>query len=237
MKRVAIVGCGPSAVNYMPMADAYGDRSKRYNEVWCINSMGSVLACDRIFHMDDLKVQELRAKADPEGKIGPMLEFFKRTKLPVITSRAYPDYPTSQAFALDDVVSKFGVFHFTSTPAYAVAQAVFEEFDEMSLYGMDYTWDNCNLAEEGRACIEFWLGFAIARGCIPTIAAGSTLMSTNHPVQRRLYGYDSQDLLQIAAKDGRIQFAWQDKEVLPTAEEMEARYDKTKLLDGVAPAA
>jgi hypothetical protein len=52
-----------------------------------------------------------------------------------------------------------------------------------------------------------------------------------------LYGYDSQDLLQIASKDGRIIFDWQDKEVLPTAEEMEARYDKNRPLDGVAPAA
>jgi hypothetical protein len=237
MKRVAIVGCGPSAVNYMPMADAYGDRSKRYNEVWTINSMASVLACDRVFHMDDLKVQEIRAAADPEGKLGPMLEFLKRTNLPIYTSREYSDYPTAKAFPLEDVVSKFGVFHFTSTPAYAVALAIYEEFNEISLYGMDYTWDNCNLAEEGRACLEFWLGFGIARGIIPNIADGSTLMATNHPIQRRLYGYDSQDLLQIASKDGRIIFDWQDKEVLPTAEEMEARYDKSRPLDGVSPAA
>jgi hypothetical protein len=216
------------------MADAYGDKAERYDEVWTINSMGSVLQCDRIFHMDDLRVQELRAEADPEGKIGPMLKYFKKTSTPVYTSRAYPDYPTTVAFPLEDVVSKLGTFYFTSTPAYAVALAIYEGWEEISLYGMDYTWPNSEMAEEGRGCVEYWLGQAMARGIVPYLGSSSTLLSMYKEPQQRLYGYDSQKLTQIATENGRIKFTWEDAP-LPTAEAMEKRYDKLKPLDGVGP--
>lgn len=229
-KRLVIVGCGPSSLDYLPMADAFGDKSRRYDEVWTINSMASVLQCDRIFHMDDLRVQELRARADPDGKIGPMIDYFKRTSIPVYTSRAYPEYPTTIDFPLNDVVSKLGTFYFTSTPAYAIALAIYEGWEEINLFGMDYTWPNSEQAEEGRGCAEFWLGQAMARGIVLCLGSSSTLLSMRKEPQDRLYGYDSQRLTQIVAENGKIRFDWEDKE-LPSADEMEKRYDKLKPLD------
>jgi hypothetical protein len=32
-----------------------------------------VLVCDRVFHMDDIAVQEIRAAANPDGNIAAML--------------------------------------------------------------------------------------------------------------------------------------------------------------------
>ena len=115
----------------------------------------------------------------------------------------------------------------------SVALAIYEGWEEISLYGMDYTWPNSELAEEGRGCVEYWLGQAMARGIAICIGSSSTLMSIYKEPQKRLYGYDSRKLTQIASDNGRISFQWEDKE-LPSAEEMEKRYDKLTPLEGVA---
>ena len=61
--HVAIVGMGPSAESFMDTAKRLGGRSAFCDQVWAINGLGDVLACDMVFHMDDVRVQEIRAKA------------------------------------------------------------------------------------------------------------------------------------------------------------------------------
>lgn len=226
-KRLAILGCGPSSLDYFPMAECMGDRAAKYDAVWAVNSFGSVAQCDMIFHMDDLKVQEIRAAGTTEWspKLATMLGYFKKTNIPIMTSRAYPEYPTSQAFPLDAIVNKMGTFYFTSTPAYAVAYGLYQGFKEISLFGMDYTWPNSSQAEEGRACIEFWIGMGMAHKVVFNIAQSSTLMCTREPLQHKLYGYDSQELVRIVGEDNKVKLEFKDKEVLPTAEEMRAKYN------------
>jgi uncharacterized membrane protein YecN with MAPEG domain len=40
---------------------AMGGRHKFCDETWVINAFGDILACDRVFHMDDVRIQEIRA--------------------------------------------------------------------------------------------------------------------------------------------------------------------------------
>src|SRR6185312_12637833 len=94
-------------------------------EVWGINAVASVLRCDRAFHMDDVRIQEVRAKANPDGPIRQMLEWLKTAPGPIYTSRAHPDYPGLVDFPLEAVLNATGGFpYFNSTPAYAIALAI-----------------------------------------------------------------------------------------------------------------
>lgn len=228
MTRIAIVALGPSSLDYITAAESYGDKSKAFDEVWTVNSYASVLKSDLVFHMDDLKVQEVRAAANPDGKIAAMLGALKNSDVPVMTSRAYADYPAAVAYPLEAVINKLGAMYFTSTPAYALALALYRDAKEISLYGLDYTWPNAHEAEEGRAACEFWIGQGMARGVVYHIAKSSTLMASREAPQHRLYGYDSQEFLGLRADGNVIRVDFKDRSHLPTADEMEARYDHSR---------
>ena len=49
------------------------------------------------------------------------------------------------------------------------------------------------MAESGRACTEFWLSAAIARGMKVDVALSSALLDTDVPIEEKLYGYHRLD--------------------------------------------
>jgi hypothetical protein len=161
--HVAILGMGPSLAQYMAIVRGLCGRSAYCDEVWAINGLGDVFQCDRIFHMDDVRIQEIRAAAAPESNIANMLRWLKKHPGPVMTSRAHPDYPGLVEFPLEDVINDLGFAYLNNTAAYAVAYAIHLGVKKISLYGCDFTYANAHDAEKGRACVEYWLGFAKAR--------------------------------------------------------------------------
>lgn len=223
-EHVAIVGLGPSSAQYVSVTRALGGRHRYCDETWVINAYGDVLAHDRVFHMDDVRIQEIRAKAAPESNIAAMLQWLKTHPGPVITSRAHPDYPGLIEFPLEEVLNAFPQCYFNSTAAYAVAYAVWLGVKKISLWGMDFTYPDAHDAEKGRACVEFWLGVAAERGIQIAMPKTTTLMDALHTQAERFYGYDTQDLA-FARDGGRIKVAKADRKQLPSAEEIEDRYD------------
>src|SRR3990167_2274084 len=123
--RAAIVALGQSGIEFVREAEALGGRQQIADEVWAINGYGDVIQCDRIFHMDDVRIQEARAAAGNK-KIGRMLAWMKQHPGPIITSRAHPDYPGLVAFPLEAVINSVahGRAYFNGTVAYAVALAI-----------------------------------------------------------------------------------------------------------------
>jgi hypothetical protein len=226
---VAIVAMGPSHRSYTGLASIYGDRARLADEVWAINAMGTVIQHDLLFHMDDCKVQEARAKADPDGNVAGMVKWL-RGHPKFITSRVYDDYPGALAYPLQEVVDAFGHAYFNSTVAYAMAYALHKGFSRIELYGCDYSYPDAHRAEKGRACLEFWIGLAVARGIQVVIAADSTLMDSNAPLCERLYGYDAYNL-QLVYKEGRAApiVDWCLREKLPSVDEIERRYRNEKV--------
>ena len=92
MAKIAIVALGVSADRYFRVAEMSGNTSFLFDEVWVINGFGHVFACDRVFHMDDVRVQALRAKAGNK-KVANLLEWLRVTKIPVVTSRVLAKEP------------------------------------------------------------------------------------------------------------------------------------------------
>lgn len=225
--KIAIVGLGPTWIEYVNATEARG--GTKYDQVWTVNSGGGVIKSDLVFHMDDLKVQEKRAEAGNE-KIGNMLKWMKDGQVPIMTSTLYPTYPSAIEFPLERVIQKWGVAYFNSTPAYALAYAAMLGAKEIALYGMDYNWAGASEVEPGRACLEFWCGLLMAHGIQIKVPQGTTLLDQNKP--HSFYGYDGRKVLMHPDENGKLKFEFGEIDVsdLPSAEEMERRYDHGSLL-------
>lgn len=230
--HVSIVGLGPSCAAFFELAKGLGGASAYCDEVWGINAIGDVLRCDRIFHMDDLKVQEARAKERPGSNIAAMVKWLKTHPGPVYTSIPRDGYPGLVPFPLEEVLnaghdSNGGAPYFNSTAAYAVAYAVHIGVKRISLFGIDYTLPNAHKAEQGRACVEFWLGIAAARGIAITVPEQSSLLDACAPEAERLYGYDCADVFLDPREDGGVKVRMVEK-TPPAAAEIERRYDHSR---------
>lgn len=227
-KHVAILGLGPSLDQYLEITKRLGGRSRFCDETWAINALGNVFDCDLIFHMDDVRIQQVRAEAAPASNIAAMLHWLKTSRVPVVTSRAHPDYPALVEFPLEDVLNHLGHDYFNSTAAYAVAFAIHAGATKISLFGMDYTYPNAHDAEKGRACVEFWLGQAHARGIRINLPKTTTLMDSMYPRAARLYGYDCVDIAFQSQESGCVKLQFTNKTTLPTAAEIERNYDHSR---------
>lgn len=227
-EHVAILGLGPSLEQYVNIVKRLGGKHAFCDETWGINATGGVLQCDRVFHMDDVRIQEIRAKAEPDSNIARMLEWIKVHPGPIVTSRAHPDYPGLVEFPLEAVLNKFQAAYFNSTAAYAVAYAIWLGVKKISLFGVDFTYANSHDAEKGRACVEFWLGIASANGVRLSISKSSSLLDAITTPAEKFYGYDTVDVEIEVRPDGSAKVGFKEKAVLPTAEEIEARYDHSR---------
>jgi hypothetical protein len=226
--HVVILGLGPSLESYLDLVKRLGGRHRFADEVWAINALGDIVQCDRVFHMDDVRIQEVRAAARPESNIAVMLKWLRTHPGPIYTSRAHPDYPGLVEFPLEAVINSSGIAYFNNTAAYAVAFAVHIGVKKISMYGCDYTYPNAHDAEKGRACTEFHLGIAKARGIRIGLTDKTSLMDAMSDEQERLYGYDTLDLGFTGGDDDPVRVTFTPRETLPTADEIEARYDHSK---------
>lgn len=222
-KRVALVALGPSNLHYIQEVDSLGDRHAKYDETWTVNTFCNVIQSDRLFHMDNIAVQRLRAKAGNK-KVEGMLRAMKDYKGPIITSILDEEYPQCVQYPLFEIVGKYQSLYFNNTVAYAVAYALYIGVEALTVFGVDFTWPDIHKAESGRGCVEYWLGRCEHAGMKVAVCTQSTLKdarlwdSENIPI----YGYDGYRL-RMFMKDGKpaLQFS---EASLPTAEEMEKRY-------------
>jgi hypothetical protein len=161
-----------------------------------------------------------------------MVAWLRKHPGPIYTSIVREGYPGLVPFPLQEVLnrkhdSNGGAPYFNSTAAYAVAYAVHIGVKRLSLFGLDYTLPNVHRAEKGRACVEFWLGIAAARGMEITIPETSSLMDACATDRDRLYGYDCVDVHFHDRADGGVDLSFTDRET-PSAAEIEARYDHSR---------
>lgn len=228
LDHVAILGLGPSLESYVDIVKRMGRRGAFCDEVWGINAVGDVIHCDRIFHMDDVRIQEIRAAALPKSNIAEMLKWIRTHPGPIYTSRVHDDYPGLVPYPLEAVLNSCGVGYFNSTAAYAVAFAVHLQVKKITLFGCDFTYPNAHDAEKGRACVEFHLGIAKARGIAIGLPDRTTLMDGIATREDRYYGYDTLEIGCDGDRAGEFRLSFTPRETLPTAAEIENNYDHSK---------
>jgi len=230
--HVSIVGLGPTSAAYVDYCKRLGDRRRFCDETWVINGLGPILDHDLMFHMDDVRIQAIRAAADPGGTIAHMLEWMKTHHRPIVTSIAHRDFPALVEFPLEEVINEFRYGYFNSTAAYAVAYAIHKNVSQISVWGMDFTYPDAHDAEKGRACVEYWLGVATQRGIHIAMPQQTSLMDSMYTHAQRFYGYDCVDL-DFRLQDGRFSIAMKEKEDFPTDAAIEEAYRHDKHPNGM----
>jgi len=136
--------------------------------------------------MDDLKLR--MPEWDPD-----LPERLKRYEGRIITSRAYPEWPTSEAFPLKDVAGHFGLplgISFYSTVDYMIAHAIYEGFGLIDLYGVDCVQPRRD--ERERVSIAGWIKVAQMEGIRVIAQSGSFFKwytDTGTCYEHGLYGY------------------------------------------------
>ena len=88
-------------------------------------------------------------------------------KIKGVQARLYP---------LKRIIRKFGSDFFTDTVCYMLAYAIDKGYEEIKMYGIDMA-DKQEFAWE-KGGIEYWIGFARAKGIKVQIAAGSNVCRT-----------------------------------------------------------
>jgi|TARA_R100000455_G_C6269155_1_gene124725 hypothetical protein len=197
--KVAIVGLGRSYSDYVSARIA----SQSFDEIWGINCIGGIIHVDKTFMMDPVSRFLDTDAAGTQTNIAR--EFLSKNEKPIITCQLDERISYLELFPLKEVATELGFCYFNNTVAYAVAYAIWKKVKIICLYGIDYTYKNVNMAESGRACVEFWLAIAVSKGIKIEVAHNSTLLDTNVPDNEKLYGYHRlDDPLVQTVKDGSL---------------------------------
>ena len=209
--HVAIVGLGSTQGTFTSSVA----NGKSFDEVWAINSMMAPIKHDRVFMMDPAS-----RFLDTENA-GSQTEALRKTlgshPGPIYTCTLDERVPGAVLYPLEEVVKDTGLCYFNNTVPYAIAFAIHHKVEKLYLYGLDYSYkSNLVLAEAGRACAEFWLSAAIARGMEVEVAHNSTLLDTNVPDEEKLYGYHRlDDPLVMSVSEGSLTVGKKSESVPP----------------------
>lgn len=179
---------------------------KLVDQVWVGNLMAIMLDpvwYDVIWMMDDI----------PE-KMEPVLSTEQLTALkakprPIITSTAYPEWPTTVEYPVKDVLRKLGTACIPdTTTAWAMAYAIYRFATDRShghikLYGTDFNlWHvpemikdyqrqtDTEIAIRGRSCMTYLIGLALGLGMEVQLPDQSDLLGgASFRANPKFYGY------------------------------------------------
>lgn len=184
--RIAILANGPTLENF-----GGNHVLRKHDKVWGLNQQAAYkgMRLDRCFVMDDLKLRM------PFYAGYDFTEWLKTYDLPLITSKAYPEWPTSKAYPIKEVCHYFGIplgVAMYSTVDYMIALAVFEGATHIDLFGVDMNLESKDITM--KLATAMWIGAAMARGVFVRTFQGSVFQPLTNPgvaMEAGLYGYVS----------------------------------------------
>ena len=196
-KVVSLVALGNSKLAFFAESMIIGCSKGVADEVWVINKMGVLIKHDMLFRMDDMRTsypcnskRYEGGNADGNKSIHDTYdEFLKNHDKPIVTSKAYPEYPTAIDYPLEAVINTIGYSYFRTTPAYAAAFAIHIGVKQLRIYGCDFVYPNRYAAEAGRANMEFILGIGMTMGMEVWTPPTTTLLDSKAPTMEKMYGY------------------------------------------------
>jgi len=161
----------------------------RYDEVWGLNQQATWkgIELDKCFIMDDLKLRM------PFYAGYDFVNWLKTYPKPIITSKAYDEFPTSEAYPIKEIAHYFGLplgCAMYSTPDYMIALAIFMGATQIDLYGVDMV--SKEIPPEMFLGTAAWIGAAQARGVYVRSFVGSAFQYITNPgiaMESGLYGY------------------------------------------------
>lgn len=192
-KSVVIVGLGPTKTHLLDVTTAHApsETLMQADEWWGlnggINHYGGRMRYDLVWMMDYIEGEKWK---EPKY-IDHVERYLDRWNVPLITSQAgsYVEHPHIYEYPLHWVFKRLGDTepYFHNSIPYMIAYAVAIGVEELTLWGVDYSWNGNPVREDDKANAEYWVGFARARGVTVNIPATSTLCQVNRGWH--LYGY------------------------------------------------
>lgn len=186
---IAIVAMGPSRTEYLSDCVSQSSRWQVADHVMAINAMAGVIQHDSAVIMDRLSYFGPAAR-DGNAPLQGYSDWLPFHKGPIYTCEVIPEYPGSVQYPLKEVLQDLGFAYFNSTVAYALALAIHWKPKMIRLYGCDFLQNDTNDGRKGRACVEYWIATAIARGIKVYLPKSTTLCDSS--TGRTLYGYGTQ---------------------------------------------
>lgn len=167
--RVAFVGFAKGTRHQAPFFD-------KDFEIWGLNELYlHIPRFDRWFQMHGS--QELENNLRDEKH----LEWLQNCEKPIYMLERHENIPMSIAYPLNEMVSEFGAY-FTHTVAYMLALAIYEEFKEIHLYGIEMLPPHYI---RQRPNVEYLIGIARGRGINVYIPDESTFLKSRRQPKRR----------------------------------------------------
>lgn len=167
--KIIIIGKGPG-----------WERAPMEGETWGVNDLILRRPVKLAFEMHDID-RHLKVDCQYMKKKAEIVEANK-LGIPVITREKHKLLPTAIPFPIDEMPYRY----FTNSIAYMIAYAIYKKATEIELFGVPMLY-----VEEYTKqvpCVEFWLGYAMAKGIKVTVH-GPTNIFSSEPYHG-LYGYD-----------------------------------------------
>lgn len=163
MKSVCIIGKGAGWELAPPTSEA---------ECWGITQLNLRRPVNRVIDMNDYSLWgEKEASEAKESR-----RLAQENGIPYIDLDEYP---------LEIIIDAFKTDYFNSTVDYAIALAIYEDYEKIDFYGVNMA----NLTEYSyqKPGVEFWIGIAKGRGTEVNVHGSmSTILKTGDGL---LYGY------------------------------------------------
>ena len=192
-KTVAIVGSHPDTRTWF-------DFDRTDCDVWLFNeAMNQSWAkrADAVFQMHQPVIWRSSVnRNDPKH-----YDWLKSGNTPAIVMiNQYDDVPMSEKYPLEEIKREFFrntniEQYFTSSPAYAIALAIYRGYEHIEIYGVEMETDTEYAYQ--RTGVALWTGIAIGRGCQVEFHSKKFF---NEP----LYGYDGAATIQKEHFEQRI---------------------------------
>lgn len=202
VERIALVAMGTSHVDFtIWQTQLLANGKELWDQIWTINYLAQVLRCDLAICMDDLRV----ANSEETGR--PLATWARTADVPILTPNVYPEFPTSVAYPLEEIVRHFDACYFNNSVPYAIAYANWIGCKELVLFGCDYHYDEVTdriPIEAGRACTEYWLGRTRERGTVHRFAHHTSLFDVNRDPAMKTYGYPRGSVRMEKDSDGKL---------------------------------
>ena len=149
--NIAILGNGPTVIYRNDQGGVMGkaDFSQYPHPLWSINGGWHYHPNSSLgFMMDDVRGPSIHEHPDPPWYVA----LVEHATIPILTSKAYPDFPALVEFPLADVMRFFELAYFAESINYMIAFAVMTGVERIEFYGADYM----NARPQERASTEFW---------------------------------------------------------------------------------
>ena len=183
-ERVTMLLLGESKKDFADGLAVAHDPPWPDSELWTCNAGFRIWPHQVLFVMDDLEGEAYKWPVYGD-------ELARHAK-PIITSTAYPRWPTSIDFPFREVVKDLGLkgldIWFHNTVPYMLAYALWIGVEHINIFGADYWHPHAAGREGDIENAHFWLGMLRGRGMTLSVAPNSTMMAARHSA-RPLYGY------------------------------------------------